>query len=258
MSEESRWIPFDATLDAPPSWDASPIGRCTGAGVTVALIDSGIGRCLRGRRVLAGASVEIDSRSLEIRVTAGQCEDRIGHGTACASVLLQGASGAAILPVKVFQKQLLSPSRAVAAGVRWAIESNADVICLSLGTRELELAAELRDACEAANARGVLVVAAGLDRTATMPADLDVCLGVLSGARGGRLNFVVPRDDRKKILGNGSRQVVRWWDGSAVVRAGSSLAAANVAAVVARVCEWTRPSSASALRCSLKAIAVDS
>jgi type VII secretion-associated serine protease mycosin len=117
-----------APLRAEQAWRHS-----TGAGVVVAVLDSGVdashpdlaGRVLPGRDYVDGST---DGR-----------EDPVGHGTAVAS-LIAGGSGtglapdAMILPVRVLDDDNRYDSSAtVASAVIWAVEQGAQVINLSLG-----------------------------------------------------------------------------------------------------------------------------
>ncbi len=116
-------------LDAAQAWRHS-----TGAGVTVAVLDSGVDaehpdladRVLPGRDYVDGST---DGRA-----------DPVGHGTAVAS-LIAGAGGtglapeARILPVRVLDEDnRYERSATVAEGVIWAVEQGAQVINLSLGS----------------------------------------------------------------------------------------------------------------------------
>jgi type VII secretion-associated serine protease mycosin len=148
---------------APPRDQLAPLGAeqawrySTGAGVTVAVLDSGVAadhpdladRVLPGRDYVDGST---DGR-----------EDPVGHGTAVAS-LIAGAGGtglapeARILPVRVLDEDNRYDSAAtVAEGVIWAVEQGAQVINLSLGGRGRS--EELSEAIGYAIANDVVVVA---------------------------------------------------------------------------------------------------
>ena len=146
-------------------------GFATGAGVRVAVIDSGVDAThpqLRGR-VAQGADF--------LRNDPSGRQDCAGHGTAVASIIaaapardtgFQGlAPGAVIVPVRI-SEQLKIGGEAVgargsqaqfAAAIDWAVdEGRADVINLSLVTTEDDPA--VRAAVLRAVAAGVVVVAA--------------------------------------------------------------------------------------------------
>lgn len=143
-----------APLRAEQAWQHS-----TGAGVTVAVLDSGVdaghpdlaGRVLPGKDYVDGST---DGRV-----------DPVGHGTTVASLIAGHASSATglapdarILPVRVLDEEnRYREASTVADGVVWAVEHGAQVINLSLGGTRASPA--LREALELAMARDVVVVA---------------------------------------------------------------------------------------------------
>ncbi|MGW4500265.1 type VII secretion-associated serine protease mycosin, partial [Micromonospora sp. NPDC004336] len=177
----------------------------TGAGVTVAVVDSGVDRRhpqLAGR-VLDGADL------LDRGGDGGR--DCAGHGTGVASIIAAGprdgvafqglAPGARILPVRVSEQQVVDgreSGRTVSAGefaraIRWAVDHDADVLNLSvvLYADDPEVRAAVRYAVE----RDVVVVAAAGNLHDSgdprpYPAAYDGVLGVGAiGADGARAPF---------------------------------------------------------------------
>ncbi|MGC9670342.1 S8 family serine peptidase [Planosporangium sp. 12N6] len=120
-------------LDVPTAWRTT-----TGAGVTVAVLDSGVDAShpdLAGQ-VLPGADFVDGS-------TDGR-RDFVGHGTTVAALIagrndkssgVAGiAPGAKILPVRVLDKEnKYDDATVVAAGLRWAVDHGAKIANLSLG-----------------------------------------------------------------------------------------------------------------------------
>jgi type VII secretion-associated serine protease mycosin len=144
------------TLNVAGAWTYS-----TGAGVTVAVIDSGVdsthvdlqGQVLRGLD-LVDAKGDADT-------------DLVGHGTTVAAIIAgkdddAGVIGIApkakILPVRVLdQENRYDDAMIVAKGVRWAVDHGARVINLSLGGSGSSAA--LAAALDYAFAKDVVVVA---------------------------------------------------------------------------------------------------
>jgi type VII secretion-associated serine protease mycosin len=143
-----------APLAADQAWRHS-----TGAGVVVAVLDSGVdaehpdlaGRVLPGRDYVDGST---DGRV-----------DPVGHGTTVASLVAGGgdpatglAPDARILPVRVLDEQNRYQSAStVAEGVVWAVDHGAQVINLSLGgSRESD---SLGEALAYAMAHDVVLIA---------------------------------------------------------------------------------------------------
>ena len=155
--EQNQW-PL-RMVRAQEAWAVS-----TGSGVVVAVIDTGIDaghpelrrNALRGIDLIAG-----DRRP----------EDRDGHGTHVAGVIAaerdgKGVVGVApdvtVLPIRVCDSTC--PEGAIAEGIRWAVDHDADVINLSLSTSlmsEVDGEGDLvRDALHHADQHEVIVVAA--------------------------------------------------------------------------------------------------
>lgn len=123
--------------------------------MAVAVIDSGIHRSHPHVGNVAGG-VGIDSTG------AGQADfvDRLGHGTAVAAAIHDGAPDAVLLAAKVFDRSLSANVTALVAAIDWAISRRVQLVNLSLGTREVEHEAALRGAVDRAGAAGVWIVAA--------------------------------------------------------------------------------------------------
>ncbi|GLY97891.1 type VII secretion-associated serine protease mycosin [Actinoplanes sp. NBRC 103695] len=144
------------TLNVAGAWNWS-----MGAGVTVAVIDSGVDARhadLRGQ-VLTGVDLVDDKGDGET--------DLVGHGTTVSAIIAGKDDGAGvvgiaprakILPVRVLdQENRYNDALIVAKGVRWAADHGARVINLSLGGNSSSAA--LAAAIDYAFAKDVVVVA---------------------------------------------------------------------------------------------------
>ena len=142
-------------LDAPTVWD-----RATGAGVLVAVVDTGVAPAWDAFVDLrTGADFTGEG-------TNGQV-DTNGHGSHVAGTIAQGtnnaagvaglAHGASILPVRVLADGS-GTSDAVAAGIRYAADEGAQVINLSLGS--FYPSQVIEEACAYATDRGAVIFAA--------------------------------------------------------------------------------------------------
>lgn len=149
-------------LDLPHAWQVSQ-----GAGVTVAVLDSGVKAGvgdLRGQ-VLAGKDFTRQPGPATVdRGTQGS--PLFGHGTDMAAMIAGTGRGsgligvapkATILPVRVYAGAFADIP--VAAGIRWAVDHGADIINMSLGGHGACLPGEQR-AVDYAVRHGVLLVAA--------------------------------------------------------------------------------------------------
>lgn len=156
------------------SLDAPPFASLTGAGVRVAVIDSGvfpgnphIGASVSGVRIHIGGEID------------GDFVDRIGHGTAVAAAILEKAPGIELLAVRVFDRTLATSANVLAEGIKWAAANGARLVNLSLGTSNPSRAAMLGAAVDDAMEAGAIVVAAReSDGMTWLPGSLPTVAGV--------------------------------------------------------------------------------
>ena len=146
----------DADVDAVEAWSVT-----TGAGVKVAVLDSGV----------ANDNPDINPKvAARANFTTGETgDDNYGHGTHVAGIVAATANntqgvagtcpGCTILDGKVLNDSGIGSSSALANGINWAVSNGAKVINMSLGvraSRTLEAAVD-----NAWNQGAVLVAAAG-------------------------------------------------------------------------------------------------
>lgn len=212
---------------------ASPLlAHRTGAGITVAVVDSGVHPAhphvgeVGATTWLAGAATD--------------AVDRLGHGTAVAAAIRSIAPGAELIVAKVFDRSLATGGDVLARAMDWCGEHGARVINLSLGTANRAHVDVLSASISRCRASGALVVAArSADGVSWLPGALPGVVPVVAE----------PALERDEIRVAGSGSV-----GDAVVRAapwprpvpgvrresnlsGVSFAVANVSGFVARLLE---------------------
>ena len=163
--------------DVPSAWDMS-----TGAGVVVAVVDTGVSVSLDGlTEVLPGWDfVDDDS----------DASDEHWHGTHVAGIIGQRANndegvagvapGVSILPVRVLNANGSGNSANLAAGIVWAVDNGAQVINMSLAFGSYSEA--VAEACDYATRSGVVLVAASgndyYDNFVAFPASLENVIAV--------------------------------------------------------------------------------
>lgn len=133
---------------------------CTGKGVTIAVIDSGIDTEhpeLYGRVV---ESVEARGDGRRVHFDASTSGDSAGHGTACAGIIAKIANDVKLSSVKVLGAGGLGDGHAFLAGLEYAIKQKYKVINLSLGTTKPQYFSPLHDLLDRAYQAGCIVVAA--------------------------------------------------------------------------------------------------
>ncbi len=161
------------------AWLGVPDDHSTwGAGITVAILDTGIS----SHSSLDG--VEIERISLIDDNAQNGRSEYSGHGTAVASIIA-GSSGTGIAPasdlisIQVMDSDGLGDSFTLAEGIIRAVDSGAEVISMSLGSYGYTRA--LQDAVDYAHSKNVALVASvGNDGSyaAPYPAQLEGVIGV--------------------------------------------------------------------------------
>src|SRR5947209_19228482 len=108
--------------------DDSPFTGRTGAGIIVAVLDSGIhaghphiGDVRRGTSFVGERE-------------PGDWLDRNGHGTAVAAAIREKSPAAELIAVRVFDRQLATNVAVLAEAIVWSADAGAQLINLSLGT----------------------------------------------------------------------------------------------------------------------------
>ncbi len=140
------------------------IGGSDGAGVTVAIIDSGVERDhpAVGGRLVRSVKVEPGATPDEDPVVSDDLEgiDVVGHGTACAGIIHGLAPAADLVSVRVLGPDNRGKGIVFAAGLDWAIGQGAGVMNLSLSSRSDALFGLFHDLADRAYFANTLLVCA--------------------------------------------------------------------------------------------------
>ncbi|MGH9173501.1 MAG: S8 family serine peptidase, partial [Vicinamibacterales bacterium] len=148
--------PVDRLDDITPEW---AWGGSTGAGVRVAVVDSGID----ADHPAVGSVQEyvvVNQDDRTITFDTAPHDDAYGHGTACAGIIRGIAPDCELISVKVLGSALMGKGPVFAAGLRWAIEHNIQLCNLSLGSTKREYAPLFADLADLAYFRNVALVCA--------------------------------------------------------------------------------------------------
>ncbi len=111
-------------------------GGATGAGVAVAILDSGLETdhpMLHGR-VVESVAVELVDGEPEV-VANDTAGDMFGHGTACAGIIVGLAPEVELVSVRVLGTDLRGKGTAFARGLEWTVERGVQVANLSLSSK---------------------------------------------------------------------------------------------------------------------------
>jgi serine protease len=162
-------------INAPGAWDnLARAGRPGGAGVTIAVIDTGVAYANRGRFARSpDLRASRFARGFDFVDQDAHPNDHNGHGTHVASTIAEnvdngiGVTGlayeATIMPIRVLDRRGEGDTAAIARGIRYAARRGVDIINLSFEFDSSIRAAaipEVLDALRFARRRGVLVVGA--------------------------------------------------------------------------------------------------
>jgi len=156
---------------------APDLSTATGAGVRVALIDSGINARHSHVGFLAGG-VAFSLTTAGLVQEHEDYSDRIGHGTALAGILRAKAPAVELYAVKIFTDRLAASITILEAALRWAVKQRMNLINLSLGTANADHRTRLSEIVTQVNASGALLVAS------SPPGRMDIFPAALPGVIG--------------------------------------------------------------------------
>lgn len=223
---------IDLPIDKDWAW-----GGATGAGIAVAVVDSGVDAAHPAVGAIERTvALQRDPETEMILTAEGSHDDLFGHGTACAGIIRRAAPNAALWSVRVLGSKLTGKGMVFAAGLRWSIAEGARVVNLSLSTgREDYYGLFHQIADEAAFAGVVLVCAVNNVPAPTYPAQFSSVISV--AAHDGRDPFGLDANPAPPAdFGAPGIDIdVPWLSGSTVVATGNSFAAAHVTGLVARM-----------------------
>jgi subtilisin len=207
-------------------------GGSDGAGVTVAIIDSGIERdhLSIGGRVVESVVVELDEEGEPQIREDPEGLDVVGHGTACAGIVHGLAPAADLVSIRVLGPDNRGKGIVFAAGLDWAIERGASVVNLSLSSKSDALFGtfhELADRAYFANV--VLVSAANNYPGPSYPSLFASVISVAAHDAPDPWTWYYNPDPPVEFGAYGLDVDVAWRNGSRIVATGNSFAAPHIA-----------------------------
>ncbi len=134
-------------------------GEGSGAGVKVAIIDSGVDASHPDVGTVNGY-IAIRENPSGLIYDDKPHEDAFGHGTACAGIVRRLAPQCEIYSVKVLGFGLMGRGSVFAAGVRWALDNGMQVCNMSLGTTKADFFSTLHELADRAYFQNVMLVTA--------------------------------------------------------------------------------------------------
>jgi subtilisin family serine protease len=215
--------------------DAAIAGR--GNGVRVAVVDSGIDAAHADLRAKVTREVSVHVAGRGVALVEGPAPDLAGHGTACADVIGRLAPECEIWNVRALGPDCKGSPAALLGAFRWCLEQGAEIVNLSLGTRDPQLAEPLRDLVDMAYRRSVLVVAAAsnVPGARSYPAAFASLVCVDAGYFASPDDFVFRVGGEAEIEAPGVYVDAAWPGGGRKLVTGTSFATPHVAGHLARV-----------------------
>ena len=215
-------------------------GGSGGKGVRVAVIDSGIDQDhpALDESVRKGVVVELEGEGANTtRIEeVDPSRDLCGHGTACAGILHKLAPQAELYSVGVLGSDLTGRAIQFAAGLRWAIENQMDVINLSLSTSRKEYYALFHELADEAYFKNIILVSSV--NNIPVPSYPSLYSSVISvAAHEGQdpMTYYYNPFPPVEFGAPGMDIEVCWRDKSSCVVTGNSFAAPHIAGIVALI-----------------------
>lgn len=211
-------------------------GGSTGAGVRVAIVDSGLEvdhPRLHGRVV---ESVAVEMLEGEPKVVPDESGDLYGHATACAGIILGLAPEVELVSVRVLGANLSAKGTAFVAGLEWAIDQEIDVVNLSLSSKSEALFPVFHEIVDKAYFRGIpLVSAANNVPAASYPSLFSSVFSVAAHGEADPWRLYYNPAPPVEFGAWGVDVPIAWKGGGSTVATGNSFAAPHVAGMVALI-----------------------
>jgi subtilisin family serine protease len=232
IAARERGVPSLPLAVDPWEW---AVGGATGAGVVVAIIDSGVDAGHPAVRTVSRHVMAVRGDDGEVSIVDDpDPSDPVGHGTACAGIVQGLAPECEVVSVRVLDEDLRGYARMFTAGLEWATEQGIQVANLSLSTANEAWFAALHDAADDAYFAGMVLVGAlnNMPRP-SFPTDFASVVSVASLPVDEHGTLVYNPDGPAEFGAPGLDVRVPWLDHGYATVSGNSFAAPYVAGLVA-------------------------
>lgn len=210
-------------------------GGSTGAGVKVAIVDSGVDADHPDVGHVEGY-VAIDEGPDGLVFDTAPHEDLFGHGTACAGIIRGFAPDAEITSIRVLGKALLGRGAVFVAGLRWAIEQGIGVVNLSLTTSKKEFFGILHELADQAYFKNLMLVTSANNMPVrSFPAMFSSVFSVASHDVNDPYRFYYNPEPPVEFGAYGVDVRVAWTDGGWITSTGNSFATPHISGIIAKI-----------------------
>lgn len=225
--------PIPGLDDLTPEW---AWGGSTGAGVKVAVLDSGIDAAHPAVGGVQGYVAIRSTESDQFEYDAAPHTDLYGHGTACAGIIRSLAPDCELYSVRVLGEDLTGRGIIFAAGLRWAIDNGMHVCNLSLSTDRPTFFGLFHELADQAYFRHLpLVCAASNLPGPSYPSLYATVISVAAHEESGPEHFYYNPAPPVEFGAPGINVDVAWLGGGSISATGNSFATPHVAGLVARM-----------------------
>lgn len=162
--------------------------------------------------------------------------DKIGHGTAIASIILSHNPNAELYVVKIFDSDLFCADEDVLIfALKYILENiDFDIINLSLGLSSINKDGKLESICNQYYANGKVIISAFDNKGAlSFPAKYDCVIGVTNDKKCLKSSdYYVVKNGAVNICAMGRRQKIAWKNGTQILGLGNSYACAHFTGIL--------------------------
>jgi subtilisin len=215
------------------AWEGS-----TGAGVKVAVVDSGIDAAHPDvGQVAGGVALEFDPDAEDyVSRVEGPHDDLFGHGTACAAIIRLVAPDCELYSVRVLGAKLTGKGVVFAAGLRWAVDNGMHVVNLSLSTGKQDYFGLFHEIADEAYFHNVMLVSAVNNVPApSYPSQYSSVFSVAAHDGKDPYSFDYNPAPPVEFGAPGIDVEVAWLNGATIEATGNSFAAPHIAGLVAKI-----------------------
>jgi subtilisin family serine protease len=212
-------------------------GGSTGAGVRVAVIDSGIDNnnpAIAGH--VKGYISFFEDREGQMHGSEEPHDDAFGHGTACADIIRRLAPDCDLYSIKVLGQTLSGKGTAFAAGLLWAIEHDMQVVNMSLGSTKKEYSGLFYELADAAYFKNIMLVTAANNMPMTSYPSLYAAVASVACHEGqDPYEFFYNPTPPVEFGAPGVNVKVAWLDGQQRTVTGNSFSAPHISGLIAKI-----------------------